>query len=74
MTTTYRSRNERTTDEQLARAKREKKEAAKVKKAAKASNKAEKDRQKALRVGQQQKIREYAKSIGVGDQRVGETC
>ena len=66
MTTTYRSRNELTTDEQLARAKREKKEAAKGKRAAKASNKAEKDRQKALRVGQQQKIREYAKSIGYG--------
>lgn len=59
-----RSRNEMSTDELLAKAKREKKEAQKAKKAAKAQNKAAKDRQKAERSAQQEKIRAYAREIG----------
>ena len=59
-----RSRNELSTDEMLAKAKREKREAAKAKKAAKAQNKAAKDRQKAERSAQQEKIRAYAREIG----------
>ncbi len=59
-----RSRNETSTDELLAKAKREKKEAQKAKKAAKAGAKAAKDRQKAERSAQQEKIRAYAREIG----------
>lgn len=59
-----RSRNEASTDELLAKAKREKKEAAKAKRAAKAGAKAAKDRQKAERSAQQEKIRAYAREIG----------
>lgn len=62
--TPVRSRNELSTDEMLAKAKREKKEAAKARKAAKAQNQAAKARQKAERNSQQEKIRAYARSIG----------
>lgn len=61
---TVRSKNEASADELLAKAKAEKKEAAKRKRAAKAQNKAAKDRQKAERSSQQEKIRAYAKQIG----------
>lgn len=61
---TVRSKNEASADELLAKAKAEKKEAAKRKKAAKAQNKAAKDRQKAERSAQQEKIRAYAREIG----------